>query len=721
LKGAINSKTNLMLNSDSQIPSCTLPLSMMTCPHEESVPTLRTKKRHGEKERWTISCKSSGNLRGPLPPSLPLRLASLLLVLSGCRINYHKQFMTSEALASPTNHYLGSRLFGSRSRPHRSAVPGLVPSPGLWTGINISGGSINGEFGNNKLRKKNKTECNVLRSDGINGEECDDSQLDLENSSGENLDTDSGSSESFDSEEMETIKEKHMRSFPRDIPTDQLLPCNYVAECNLPTLIGDYRLRAYRISDSVESFLRDNRYIGNEPCVIYSTGKRPFNTDGSMIEGVPVRIHDQCFTSEVFRSERCDCKQQLMLSLEYIQEHGGAVIYLQQEGRGIGLANKVAAYALQDLGFDTVDANTHLGFPEDCRQYGTIPSILNDMNIGSIKLITNNPRKIKILKSLGVKISDTIPMVIGKPSAHNLKYLQTKQDRMNHMNFGDMLGSFDSAASPEIISKTIQKAQKDINDDGEITAEAIAAVLEGTSLITIKQDTAAVIDEHIGVTAASDGYCFGRQSVVDAIGAMSKGEIVVVVDDMERENEGDFIMAAGLCTPEKMATIVRYSSGVICVGMEGKALDKLNLPSMVVNNEDPKNTAFSVTVDAKFGITTGISAFDRARTINLLASGSSVAEDFSRPGHIFPLRAKEGGVLTRDGHTEAAVDMARLAGCEPAGVLCEIVSEEHPTEMARLPELKRFCKKHGFVMTSIVDLAQYRRELAFNSAKVVEM
>ena len=212
--------------------------------------------------------------------------------------------MTSEALASPTNHYLGSRLFGSRSRPHRSAVPGLVPSPGLWTGINISGGSLSGEFGNNKLRKKNKTECNVLRSDGINGEECDDSQLDLENSSGENLDTDSGSSESFDSGEMETIKEKHMRSFPRDIPTDQLLPCNYVAECNLPTLIGDYRLRAYRISDSVESFLRDNRYIGNEPCVIYSTGKRPFNTDGSMIEGVPVRIHDQCFTSEVFRSER---------------------------------------------------------------------------------------------------------------------------------------------------------------------------------------------------------------------------------------------------------------------------------------------------------------------------------------------------------------------------------------------------------------------------------
>merc|ERR1719384_1180216 len=133
---------------------------------------------------------------------------------------------------------------------------------------------------------------------------------------------------------------------------------------------------------------------------------------------------------------------------------------------------------------------------------------------------------------------------------------------------------------------------------------------------------------------------------------------------------------------------------------------------MVTNNEDPKNTAFSVTVDAcsAHGITTGISASDRTKTLNLLASDTSVADDFCRPGHIFPLRAKDGGVLTRDGHTEAAVDLSRLAGRHPSGVLCEIVSEENPSEMARLPELKRFCKRYGYVLTSIVDIAQYRRE-----------
>jgi 3,4-dihydroxy 2-butanone 4-phosphate synthase/GTP cyclohydrolase II len=181
---------------------------------------------------------------------------------------------------------------------------------------------------------------------------------------------------------------------------------------------------------------------------------------------------------------------------------------------------------------------------------------------------------------------------------------------------------------------------------------------------------------------------------------------------MDRENEGDFIMAADLATPETMATIVRYSSGVICVGMESDRLDELNLPAMLATNEDPKGTAFTVTVDAskEHGITTGISSSERAKTIKLLATPSATAKDFNRPGHIFPLRAREGGVLTRDGHTEAAVDLSRLAGRHPSGVLCEIVSEENPTEMARLPELKRFCQKHGFVLTSIVDIAQYRRD-----------
>jgi len=284
------------------------------------------------------------------------------------------------------------------------------------------------------------------------------------------------------------------------------------------------------------------------------------------------------------------------MSLEYIEEHGGAIIYLQQEGRGIGLANKVAAYALQDVGMDTVDANTHLGFPEDCRQYGVVPSILADMGIESIRLITNNPRKLDRLIGLGVNVEGTIPMVVERSNPHNRKYLQTKQDRMKHNNFGDML-SLDSRGASGIVEDAVTKlrlqglehpksvAEAYINDGEEMAAAAISsALLDNAS--------------EAGVTAKEDGYCFGRESVEEAIAAIARGELVVVVDDMDRENEGDFIMASDLCTPETMATIVRYSSGVICIGMEGKRMDELNLPSMVANSEDPKETAFSVSVDA---------------------------------------------------------------------------------------------------------------------------
>jgi 3,4-dihydroxy 2-butanone 4-phosphate synthase/GTP cyclohydrolase II len=400
------------------------------------------------------------------------------------------------------------------------------------------------------------------------------------------------------------------------------------------------------------------------------------------------------------------------MSLEYISEHGGAIIYLQQEGRGIGLANKVAAYALQDTGMDTVDANTHLGFPEDCRQYGVVPSMLKDMGIESIKLITNNPRKIERVVAQGIDVVDTIPMVVQKPNAYNRKYLQTKKERMNHRNFGEMLQLDELRSTSDIVNDTVSSLRSDrpipvaeqyVNAGEEMAALAITSALS--------EENSEANNEK-GVKAKEDGYCFGKKSVELAIEAISRGEIVVVVDDMDRENEGDFIMAADLATPETMATIVRYSSGVICVGMESNRLDELNLPAMLATNEDPKGTAFTVTVDAsrEHGITTGISSSERAKTIKLLATPSATAKDFNRPGHIFPLRAREGGVLTRDGHTEAAVDLSRLAGRHPSGVLCEIVSEENPTEMARLPELKRFCQKHGFVLTSIVDIAQYRRD-----------
>jgi 3,4-dihydroxy 2-butanone 4-phosphate synthase / GTP cyclohydrolase II len=249
-------------------------------------------------------------------------------------------------------------------------------------------------------------------------------------------------------------------------------------------------------------------------------------------------------------------------------------------------------------------------------------------------------------------------------------------------------------------------AEAYINNGTEMSANAVQVSL------LVEDDEEEAIAPEEGVTAAEDGYCFGRQSVLDAIAAVARGEMVVVVDDMNRENEGDFIMAADRCTDLDMARIVRYSSGVICVAMESDRLEQLELHPMVTNNQDPKGTAFTVSVDAtrEHGITTGISAGDRAKTVQLLADPGSTAADFARPGHLFPLRARPGGVLERDGHTEASVDLARLAGRSPCGVLCEIVSEDVPTEMMRLPELKRFCKRHGFVMTSIVDVAQYRRE-----------
>jgi GTP cyclohydrolase II len=291
----------------------------------------------------------------------------------------------------------------------------------------------------------------------------------------------------------------------------------------------------------------------------------------------------------------CDCKQQLTMALQYIQEHGGAIIYLQQEGRGIGLANKVAAYALQDQGYDTVDANTHLGFPEDCRQYGIVPPILEDMGIESIRLMTNNPRKIDRLAVLGIDVPDTFPMVVKSSNEFNRKYLQTKQDRMNHRNFGEML-----SLDPRGADGVVEDAVEALREEGAKHPNSIAEVYinEGEETAAAAITSALTVDDAEGVTANSDGYCFGRDSVENAIAAVARGEIVVVVDDMDRENEGDFIMAADLCTPETMGVIVRYSSGVICIGMEGERMDELKLPAMVQNSQDPKETAFSVTVDA---------------------------------------------------------------------------------------------------------------------------
>ena len=194
-----------------------------------------------------------------------------------------------------------------------------------------------------------------------------------------------------------------------------------------------------------------------------------------------------------------------------------------------------------------------------------------------------------------------------------------------------------------------------------------------------------------------------------AIAEIKSGKPVVVIDDEDRENEGDLIFAAELATPELVAFMVRYTSGYICVPITETDANRLDLPPMYHTNQDRRGTAYAVTVDAREGVSTGISASDRAHTIQMLADPESRPTDFARPGHVVPLRAKDGGVLRRPGHTEAAVDLAVLAGLHPAGALGEVVSEKDPAGMARADELRVFADEHDLALISIADLIAYRR------------
>ena len=195
--------------------------------------------------------------------------------------------------------------------------------------------------------------------------------------------------------------------------------------------------------------------------------------------------------------------------------------------------------------------------------------------------------------------------------------------------------------------------------------------------------------------------------IEDVIAAIARGEMIVMVDDEDRENEGDLIMAAQFATPEKIAFIVRHSSGVVVAPISGDRCDDLRLPLMVEHNTESHRTAFTISVDLIEGTTTGISAADRAATLRALADPQESFASFARPGHIFPLRAREGGVLKRAGHTEAAVDLARMAGLEPAGIICEIINDDG--SMSRLPELIEFSRKHNLLLSSIAELIKYRR------------
>jgi len=383
------------------------------------------------------------------------------------------------------------------------------------------------------------------------------------------------------------------------------------------------------------------------------SGDRPVETALAMVmgdisRGVPLaRIHSQCITSEVFGSLRCDCSDQLEIAMRAIADEGcGLVIYEHQEGRGIGLMAKLQAYSLQDAGLDTVEANEALGLIADYRTFGLPAAILNDLGIQRVRLLSNNPQKCRALQDAGIEVVAQVPCEAAA-NPHSLAYLRTKKERMGHR------------------------------------------------LNLVSHD------------CAEDEFQFA--TIETAIDELKGGRMIVVVDDEDRENEGDLTIAAEMITPEAINFMATHGRGLICLAMTGERCDEMRLAPMAQDNTALGGTAFTVSIDLKGrGVTTGICAYDRAETIRAAVDPHSCAGDFGRPGHVFPLRARDGGVLERRGQTEAAVDLARLAGLHPAGVICEIVNNDGT--MSRLPDLIRFCRKHNLVMVTVADLARYRLE-----------
>ena len=201
-----------------------------------------------------------------------------------------------------------------------------------------------------------------------------------------------------------------------------------------------------------------------------------------------------------------------------------------------------------------------------------------------------------------------------------------------------------------------------------------------------------------------------QQRVETALEALQKGEGVLLVDDEDRENEGDLIYSAEHLTDEQMALMIRECSGIVCLCMTSEKINDLQLPQMVTDNSSKNQTAFTVSIEAKEGVTTGVSAADRVTTVKTAVAENSKPEDLARPGHIFPLKAQEGGVLSRRGHTEGTVDLMQLAGLMPAGILCELTNVDGT--MARLPEVVAFADKQNMVVLSIEDIVAYRKQIA---------
>jgi 3,4-dihydroxy-2-butanone 4-phosphate synthase/GTP cyclohydrolase II len=413
-----------------------------------------------------------------------------------------------------------------------------------------------------------------------------------------------------------------------------------VASARIPTKWGLFETVGFELGS-----LNGARHVENVVAMIH----------GDLAGVAPlVRIHSQCFTGEVLGSLRCDCGDQLEIAMRAIAEEGrGVVIYEHQEGRGIGLMAKLRAYALQDEGLDTVEANRALGFEDDARDFGLSVAILRELGLDRVRLLTNNPDKVRALTDGGIAVEQF--SCEAAPNSHSLAYLRTKKERMGHQ-----------------------------------------LKLNGTRAVDRTQPVGSIEQKE-----------FSFASVEDAIREFKAGRMIVVVDDEDRENEGDLTMAAEMITPDAINFMAKHGRGLICVAMTDERLRELEIGSMVPVNSALGGTAFTVSIDLKHqDITTGISAYDRAQTIKMAVNPNSHPKDFARPGHVFPLRARPGGVLERRGQTEAAVDLASLAGLQPAGVICEIISDDGT--MARLPDLIEFCKKHDLLLITVADLARYR-------------
>lgn len=410
-----------------------------------------------------------------------------------------------------------------------------------------------------------------------------------------------------------------------------------ISSCNLPTKYGLFNLDIHRVNKMDIPVLSSNyNFITNNSDDINESDKK-YN--------VLVRVHDACMTSEIFSSLRCDCDEQLKLTMKILDKHGGLIIYAPNEGRGIGLANKVKAYNIQDkYTLDTYQANKYLELPEDCRDYSYVPDIIKQYNIETINLLTNSRIKHNRLQDFGLNIVKTMPVLIPS-NKYNKKYMYTKR-KMNIQN---------------------------IEDD--------------------------------------DVYC----SIETAIEELQKNKPIIITDDEDRENEGDLVYPAETITQQGMSFMIKHTSGLICCAMSYDMINNLKLPLMIKENDntDVHHTAFTVSVDYKFEQetgkqSTGISASDRAMTCNKLCKDGITLDNFTMPGHMFPLRAHKDGLDKREGHTEASTKICEMAGFKPAAVISEITSEDKMT-MANREELEQLARKYSLKIISIKQLSFMRK------------